>query len=271
MSIILQSANVVPFALAMLRTYRREWVNYELVNYVVLILGWLACSWLSHYWDHASVDGTTSTAFFILFFFMAIVDCTSSVSFTPFMARLEPFFLAYYFIGEGCSGAVPALLGAVQGVGVQHCINGTVFTEPPRYGVNAFFIALAAMAMTSLIAFWAINGYRGFRCHFVSETDEKEYDTVKQENQEGHIDKAIMLPFIVQFIGNIAIQRLNEYTYLACFLSNGFLPSISTYYSMPYGLQTYHISTILITLANPLAAIILTRINVNQKQQYLCE
>ena len=44
--------------------------------------------------------------------------------------------------------------------------------------------------------------------------------------------------------------------FVVCLLSNGFLPAISTYTSMPYGSDAYHASTILLTLANPIACLI---------------
>ena len=66
-------------------------------------------------------------------------------------------------------------------------------------------------------------------------------------------------------------NRLQIINCSACFISNGFLPSISTFYTLPYGQQTYHISTILSTIANPLGAITLTMIAIKPKTQYGCK
>jgi len=46
--------------------------------------------------------------------------------------------------------------------------------------------------------------------------------------------------------------------FVSCFFSNGFLTAISTYISMPYGSQAYHLSAVLSTLANPIACVIAT-------------
>ena len=43
--------------------------------------------------------------------------------------------------------------------------------------------------------------------------------------------------------------------FLLCFFANGFMPSISTYVSKPYGALAYHVSTILGTVANPAACL----------------
>ena len=61
----------------------------------------------------------------------------------------------------------------------------------------------------------------------------------------------------VQIIGNNPKWNMLYFSlFLICLLSNGFLPSISTYTSMPYGSNAYHVSTILLTLANPIACFI---------------
>lgn len=42
------------------------------------------------------------------------------------MNRLPPVYLTSYFVGEGLSGLLPALVALGQGVGVMHCVNATV-------------------------------------------------------------------------------------------------------------------------------------------------
>jgi len=46
--------------------------------------------------------------------------------------------------------------------------------------------------------------------------------------------------------------------FILCFFSNGFMPSIATFVSMPYGIQAFHASTITSTMMNPVACIIAT-------------
>lgn len=61
----------------------------------------------------------------ILTFFLSVVDCTSSVTFLPYMMHMKPHFLYTYYVGEGVSGLLPALVALVQGVGVVSCVNST--------------------------------------------------------------------------------------------------------------------------------------------------
>ena len=58
-------------------------------------------------------------------FFLALVDCTSSVTFLPFMSRLPTYYLTTFFVGEGLSGLLPALVALAQGSGLTTCVNVT--------------------------------------------------------------------------------------------------------------------------------------------------
>ena len=59
-------------------------------------------------------------------FFLSLVDCSSSVTFLPFMMQLPAHYVTTYFIGDGLSGFVPGLVALAQGVGVRHCKRGLV-------------------------------------------------------------------------------------------------------------------------------------------------
>ena len=110
--------------------------------YSILLLGFASTLLLHFFWDYTVSE--KSIPFFILFFLTSLVDCTSSgndlynfsepnssfiiwnikfilnsnrflVSFIPFMGRLKTTFLQSYFLGEGLSGFLPALVGLIQG------------------------------------------------------------------------------------------------------------------------------------------------------------
>ena len=54
---------------------------------------------------------------------MAFVDCTSSVTFLPFMTTFQTIFLTTYFIGEGLSGFLPSIFALIQGVQDYECVK----------------------------------------------------------------------------------------------------------------------------------------------------
>lgn len=56
-----------------------------------------------------------SVAFLLLTFFLAIVDCTSSVLYTPFMSSVPSKFLVAHLIGQALSGLVPSFTALAQG------------------------------------------------------------------------------------------------------------------------------------------------------------
>jgi riboflavin transporter 2 len=89
---------------------------------------------------------------------LSLVDCTSSVTFLPFLDRYEPVYINAYFLGEALSSLFPALLGIAQGVGETSCVkneNGTLveYNSPARFSVRIYFLALAVIMLASLLSF----------------------------------------------------------------------------------------------------------------------
>ena len=113
--------------------------------YILLLIGCIGPGILSIFWKY-EINGL-SWPFYIIYFIISIVDCTSSVTFTPFMASIQSTFLSHYFIGEGFSGLFPALIGSVQGAGSVTCVNGTTINHPPRFSVEIFFIIVSCMGL----------------------------------------------------------------------------------------------------------------------------
>ena len=70
-----------------------------------LLVGAIASVMLIFYWDtRVEILGRPrSIVLFVCAFLLSIVDCLSSVTFLPFMARFDSRFLTPYLIGEGLS------------------------------------------------------------------------------------------------------------------------------------------------------------------------
>ncbi|XP_005096658.1 solute carrier family 52, riboflavin transporter, member 3 [Aplysia californica] len=125
MAVIIQIANVAPFVYTVATTLWPHRVLELPVIYLIISVGAVSCLLLAFLWDFTSVIAGTehSTALFVLQFFLALVDCTSSVAFLPFMSLLRPEYMTAYFIGEGFSGLVPSLVALGQGAGSMECIK----------------------------------------------------------------------------------------------------------------------------------------------------
>ncbi|XP_028849911.1 solute carrier family 52, riboflavin transporter, member 3-A [Denticeps clupeoides] len=289
LTVIIQLANLGPLLVAVVHRVRPGRLWERLVVYGVLAIGVLACILLAAFWRFTTVVAGErhSTAFFILTFFLALVDCTSSVTFLPFMMQLPAKYVTTYFIGEGLSGFVPGLVALAQGVGIAKCVNVSqppgnlshpdddLFTmetqyQLPNFSTEVFFSFLAVMTSISLLAFAALNRVPRV-IELSTENLVPEVDTVvpvcsgldnpasscptsEGTQREGsrqigpHPTKSAYTAAQLAFI-YVMVVWVNSAT-------NGLLPSVQTFSCMPYGNLAYHLSAALASVANPVACII---------------
>lgn len=170
LSVIIQIANVGPILYSVSQKLFPGRVKDSWIIYAILILGTSASLMMALFYYKTSLVGGSehSTALFVLTFFSALVGCTSSVLFMPFMGNFLEIYLISYFIGEGLSGFLPSAVALIQGVGgnpvcVPESENSTVtvpYTEPPRFSSEAFFFFLFVMMTLSTIAFFLLNNMR---------------------------------------------------------------------------------------------------------------
>lgn len=127
LTVTIQLANVGPLLFTLLHHFRPGCVSEVPVIFAVLGVGTIACTLFAFLWNVTSwVQGSLrSITFMVLTFFLALVDCTSSVTFLPFMSQLSTHYLTTYFVGEGLSGLLPALVALAQGSGLTTCVNVT--------------------------------------------------------------------------------------------------------------------------------------------------
>ncbi|CAG5120949.1 unnamed protein product [Candidula unifasciata] len=125
MSVIIQVANIAPLIYTISSTVWPHRMLEVPVIYVIISLGCVSCLLLAFVWDvTSSIAGVEhSTALFVLQFCLALVDCTSSVAFLPFMSAFKTQYMTAYFIGEGFSGLIPSLVALVQGAGSMKCVK----------------------------------------------------------------------------------------------------------------------------------------------------
>uniref|UniRef100_A0A3Q3FIW4 Riboflavin transporter n=1 Tax=Labrus bergylta TaxID=56723 RepID=A0A3Q3FIW4_9LABR len=263
LTVIIQLANLGPLLVTLMHKLCPGRLKEHIVIYFILSNGVLACILLAFFWDRTTVvaGALHSTAFFIITFFLSLVDCTSSVTFLPFMMQLPAKYVTTFFIGEGLSGFIPGVVALAQGVGIAKCVNSsqtagnhtgedmwTIHTEylPPNFSPRVFFFFLAAMTCISLAAFTALN--RLPRTYELS-TENLVPDTVAS------VSSGLDNPGAEKDGQDVKGQGegLGQSRPLA---TNGLLPSVQTYSCMPYGNLAYHLSAALSSVANPLACTI---------------
>lgn len=267
-----QVANVGPIAYTILRSLYSN-LRPASVVYGVLALGCVASLMLALLWQKTSWIGGTehSTALLTMVFLLALVDCTSSVLFLPYMAVWREIYLPSYLVGEGLSGLLPALMALAQGVGGNaKCENVTKFNETlnfnytvlepvplsPRFSVTSFFFFLMAMMVASGLAFTLLEHLPSIRSERV-DTSSPRYSvtTLDAAQSNAHLTSA---PTIVKKEGmsrTVYWLMLGGQTW-ACSLTNGVLPSIQSYSCGAYGNVAYHLAVTLSALANPAAALL---------------
>ncbi|XP_078086618.1 riboflavin transporter 2-like [Mustelus asterias] len=294
LTIIIQFANVGPLFVTMMHKFFPRKLSESGVIYVIVCLGIVACFLLPFFWKVTSMfaGALHSTALLILTFFLSLVDCTSSVTFLPFMTHLQPKYLTSYFIGEGLSGLIPGLVALGQGVGVVKCVNMTTNTtvsvppnstggssydivaqyQPANFPPKVFFFFLSGMMALCLVAFILLNYLPESHHHretskYVQQTEAANggVDLTKMEVAE---QRPMISPSDSQREARAkAIFGTGKYSCLEMVLiflvlawvnalTNAVLPSVQSYSCLPYGNLAYHLSAALGAMANPLACFI---------------
>uniref|UniRef100_A0A6V7HPH6 Riboflavin transporter n=1 Tax=Bracon brevicornis TaxID=1563983 RepID=A0A6V7HPH6_9HYME len=149
--IVIQSANVMP--LLYIFTKKLIKINDSLIIFVVLTGGVVSMGFVSIFYDTTiNFHGNEhSLSLFIATFFTAIVGCTSSVLFLPYLKSFDGKYLASYFIGEGLSGVLPSILALIQGIGGAQCKVQPIFTP------TIYFLILFSILTISLGTFILLN------------------------------------------------------------------------------------------------------------------
>ncbi|KAK2887437.1 hypothetical protein Q8A67_015665 [Cirrhinus molitorella] len=286
-SVIVQLANIAPLFVTLMHRFRPGKLNETAVIYFIVGFGILASLFLAFFWSETvMVQGVKrSVPLMLLIFFISIVDCTSSVTFLPFMTQLKAEYLMTYYVGEGLSGLVPALVAMVQGVGVMECINASQILrfnethlnsserdtnylvphyQPANFSVEAYFFFLTAMMVVCLVAFLLLNYHPAVARERPNNTNGNGDSISRLKNKKSE-QKPMMRSqkssqkFSMFGTGMYTwMQVLYIYVILAWVtaLTNTGLPSVQSYSCLPYGDQAYHWSATMANVANPIACFI---------------
>ncbi|XP_029587257.1 riboflavin transporter 2 [Salmo trutta] len=283
LSVLIQMANVGPLFITLMHRFRPGVLNETVVIYVIISLGVVASFLLAFFWKETLVVAGVprSVALLLLTFFLSTVDCTSSVTFLPFMMRLKPQYLTTYFVGEGVSGLLPALVALIQGVGVVHCNNCTrmindtgsvslsyelqAHYQPANFSAEVFFFFLSAMMLVCLGAFILLNYHPAVaqerpNARYPNGVLEKgEAAQMNPTEQKAMIKQSDIKTKSCFGTGMYSrIQVLYMFFILAWVngLTNVVLPSVQSYSCLPYGNSAYHLSATMAAVSNPLACFI---------------
>lgn len=288
LAVIFQLANVGPVIYALGNHLAPAKVHEKSAIPFIVSIGAVACALLGFYWDETSYIGGEkhSTVLFILSFFLAIVDCTSSVVFLTFMSMFPSFYMSALFVGETSSGLLPAFVALGQGIssGSGNCnanatnasSNNKHITKDDglRFGPEAFFFFLFSIMVVCGLAFLALiylpvakrQHVRQIRRSAIRKNDNSENEPLCGEFKGMISTSSTPQGCHAKDTPNSSQVSRCEMTttviYLLCIqawincLSNGVLPSIQAYASEPYGNKTYHLVATLSSIASALTCFI---------------
>ncbi|XP_045063851.1 LOW QUALITY PROTEIN: riboflavin transporter 2-like [Coregonus clupeaformis] len=294
LTVLIQMANVGPLFVTLMHRFRPGKLDERPVIYSIVGLGVVATFLLAFLWKHTVplAGATHSVPLLVLCFLLSVVDCTSSVTFLPFMMRLGPQYLTTYFVGEGLSGLVPAVVALVQGVGVVHCQNATVANgtlginstvgasgelhaqyQSANFSAQVFFLFLSAMMVVCLAAFLLLNHHPAVarerkREHYFNRglAEEKSDQALSLSHRPPEEKPMISSPdgpqrarrssFGMGFYSRLEVAFIFVVLAWVNALTNAVLPSVQSYSCLPYGNQAYHLAATMAAVANPVACFI---------------
>ncbi|XP_046823301.1 solute carrier family 52, riboflavin transporter, member 3-A-like [Vespa crabro] len=259
MVMLVQFANLGPILYTLYIKYT-AWAYDKLIIYGMLIAAVLSTFILAFLYNKTSVifGNMHSTSLLSLMFVTAIVGCTSSVLFMPYMRNYREIYLVSYLVGEGLSGFIPSIVALIQGVGGNPgCKNVTKagssdlkfepFYPDPRFSTQTFFIFICALLFLSFFSFLGLNKLPvaiGERVKLPSSMETLPTDTKAPPSYKTNSGWTMSKRTYYYLLSMMA---------LVCFLGHGTLPSIQSYSCLPYGNVGYHLTITLSSMAGPLA------------------
>uniref|UniRef100_A0A1B0GK16 Riboflavin transporter n=1 Tax=Lutzomyia longipalpis TaxID=7200 RepID=A0A1B0GK16_LUTLO len=266
--VIIQLGNLGPLAYTLIQKYSPKKILDAHVIYGILGIGCMAALAMCFVYDiTAYVAGMQRSVWlFVVVFFLALVGCSSSVLFMPYMGRFREIYLITYLIGEGLSGFLPSTLALIQGVGGNdQCVlrNTTdggqeyeLYTPPPRFGTAQFFAFVTTFMVVSLGAFVLLENLSVCKKEYaavkIDRGNKYTYDESSKINESG---EQLTLQEDSGFT-NLSVTTYRALLVLMgiiCMFGNGIFPSIQSYSCLPYGNIAYHLTVTLSSIANPLA------------------
>ncbi|KAM9057961.1 solute carrier family 52, riboflavin transporter, member 3 isoform 4-T6 [Megaptera novaeangliae] len=252
LTVIIQLANIGPLLVTLLHHFQPGCLSEVPIIFTVLGVGTIACTLFAFLWNVTSwvLGSHHSIAFLVLTFFLALVDCTSSVTFLPFMSRLPTHYLTTFFVGEGLSGLLPALVALAQGSGLTTCANITETSDTtpipettrnmdsPQRQPRRWEASIEDL-LTSQVTLHSIRPQEGKDLGPPGPEDSgKGQEPLEEKTAPRHLAHLTFIYILVAFVNA---------------LTNGVLPSVQTYSCLSYGPVAYHLSATLSSMANPLA------------------
>ncbi|XP_038126683.1 solute carrier family 52, riboflavin transporter, member 2 [Cyprinodon tularosa] len=266
LSVLIAFGNLGPIAVTVTHHCAPGRLNERLAIHCIQALAVAASVFLAIFWSHTvTIAGVErSLPFLILTFVLALVCCTSTVTFLPFMFRYPPQYIRTFFIGQGFSALFPCIMALGQGVSKLECKteNGTVKPEylEENFPAQNFFWFLFVMLTISALSFAALTRRQTEPLQEAAPKESGGTDAAK-DGEETHrlynggtpvSEEQVRVEEAPTFWTSSNIYLLVLLA-VSNALTNGVLPSVQSFTCLPYNNMTFHLSVVLGNIANPLA------------------
>ncbi|XP_043483402.1 solute carrier family 52, riboflavin transporter, member 3-B-like [Leptopilina heterotoma] len=277
--IMVQVANIGPLSYILARKFGFKFHESRWI-FSMLMFGAIIMLLLAFFYEKTLTYNNKEYNFVLLLvtFLTALINCSSSLLFMPYLRYFREIYLVSYFIGEGLSGILPSIIALIQGSGSSDCDNSSASSA--RFTSKYYFIATFLLLVLSLVAFFLLEKLSLVKNERILEEEIKNEDCRRKswskscepgedgENSTNSEGKKELESNEQNHIESLSSERETDnrtklqlsfkiYLYfllgVMCLLGNGFLPGIQSYSSLPYGNQTYHLTATLSQLANPTA------------------
>ena len=262
---------------------------------LVIITGIVSSICLSIWYDSTSVIGGQehSVGLIVLAFMLALVDCTSTVTFIPFMKSFSSVkFMTALYVGEGLSGVLPSIFALAQGINIPSSAhtnlsnssvdshNSTTSTHT-NFSPQVYFLLLAAMMAFCGFSFGMLQLLPWVQKSKKPISEEKLTasatinDSGRYEPNEPSTDSTLMegenVPLVfgpsddltstkckTVFCFDSCVSSLHLFLMqgVVNFFSNGAINAVSYFAFRCYGPLTYLLAINLGLIANPIAAFV---------------
>uniref|UniRef100_A0A147AX30 Riboflavin transporter n=1 Tax=Fundulus heteroclitus TaxID=8078 RepID=A0A147AX30_FUNHE len=270
LSVLIAFGNLGPIAVTVMHHCAPGRLNERVVIHCIQALAVVASVFLAIFWSYkVPIAGLErSLPFLLLSFVLALVCCTSTVTFLPFMFRYPPEYIRTFFIGQGFSALFPCVVALGQGVSKLECktVNGTVTPETleESFPAQNFFWFLFVMLTLSALSFVALTRRKTDSQQETSPPKRSNSAEAVKNGEETHrlynggtpvseeqvrveVEPAAPTFWTSRNIYLLALLAVSNA------LTNGVLPSVQSFSCLPYNNMTFHLSVVLGNIANPLA------------------
>ncbi|CAF1279414.1 unnamed protein product [Didymodactylos carnosus] len=266
-------ANIGPLVIAVIRHFSHGSSAYEAPSILfIFIVGITIPFILSFVWSNTLWLFGQRRSFYLLIcsFCLAFVNCTSSVTFLPFVNRFEPHYLNIYFGGEALSSLIPAFLGIIQGVGkkpeciavfddITHTMRMETKYYSPSFSVQIYLICLCGIMLISLFSFILLLRNKSIQ-HSKLRSTKKE---IEEKMMAPDSPQSVLLEQTDVQVASTSEEKFSLQTiiYLGFILwisivLIGCLPSINSFSLNPYGIDTFHYVIIACQFCYPLVSLV---------------